>query len=195
MAPTARGRANGGFPGCTLNTAVHNEHMQIIRWNAPERSEMLQSGLGCCVIHACVCLTNLSTVFVPSCDLAEPLKLVTVRINTCGLKSALCRAAPRFTPFPAPLPLHLASRTRAHTSEQISACTKCIRPKWTRVCYVLLGGNTDRRSVGPESAAAPTGICDIMTGGERPVKIRLHIWSVKLLLSFLEMSLKCKYYK
>lgn len=94
-----------------------------------------------------------------------------------------------------PLPPHLASYTRAHTSDPILACTKCIRPKWTRVCYVLLGENTDRRKAGVERTAGPTGICDIMTGGGRPVKIRLHIWSLKLLLSFLEMSLKCKYYK
>lgn len=34
-----------------------------------------------------------------------------------------------------------------------------------------------------------------MTGGERPVKIQLHIWSVELLLSFLETSLLVKNYK
>ncbi len=59
----------------------------------------------------------------------------------------------------------------------------------------FLGESTDRKKAGPESAAGPAEICDIMTGVGRPVKIRLHIWSLKLLLSFLEMSLKCKHYK
>ncbi len=105
------------------------------------------------------------------------------------------RAESLFTSSSPPLPPHLAPYTHAHISNPILACTKCIRPKWIRVCYVLLGENTDRRKAEAERTAGPTGICDIMTGGGRPVKIRLHIWSLKLLLSFLEMSLKCKYYK
>lgn len=91
-------------------------------------------------------------------------------------------------PHPHPHYLHLASHTCADTSNPILACAKCIRPKWPRV-YALLGENTDRKKAGAESMAGPKGISDIMTGGERPVKIQLHIWSLKLLLSFLEMSL------
>lgn len=91
-------------------------------------------------------------------------------------------------PHPQPHYLHLASHTCADTSNPILACAKCIRPKWPRV-YVLLGENTDRKKAGAESMAGPKGISDIITGGERPVKIQLHIWSLKLLLSFLEMSL------
>lgn len=155
-----------------------------------------------CNTHPNVWLTCLQ--YAPSCDLTDPHKFVTLSVNmpvyrglNAGKKgtfSPLEGSQTHCLPHPHPHYLHLALHTCADTSNPILACTKCIRLKWPRV-YVLLGENTDRENVGAESTVSAKRISDIMTGEERPVKIQLHIWSRKILLSFLEMSLLLKYYK
>lgn len=102
--------------------------------------------------------------YVSACDLKEPHKLVTVCVHTraCTKDYKLWKggtldpgrqAELLFILSSTRLPPHLASYTCAHTSNPILANPKCIRPKWTRVCYVLSVENTDRRKAGAERAA------------------------------------------
>lgn len=91
-----------------------------------------------------------------------------------------------------PLPPHLGSYTHQTQSKLAENALGLSGPEF--VMFFQWKTQTGGK-VGAERTAGQRGICDIMTGGGRPVKIRLHIWSLKLLLSFLEMSLKYKYYK
>jgi len=43
--------------------------------------------------------------------------------------------------------------------------------KWIGVRYVLPRNSTNKWRAGPERTASPTGMCNIMTREERPVRI------------------------
>lgn len=104
-------------------------------------------------LHICMSvdmtLTNLSTIYVPHVTLKIPgnvwpnvyyTDVTVLRITwykNWNTWPSGRRAESLFTSISPPLPPHLASFTRAHASNPILACTKRIRPKWTRVCYVL----------------------------------------------------------